>query len=400
MKMIFRSLKFFAFFTVGISSCALFAPPPGYESTVWILDNADPDFANPPFDDTLTVVSSDGSLVNTITGINITQTIGGCRRLAVSSDGAYALVAVTDPAGPKLVCLEVSGEECWSLDRRVAAVDFLDAQHAYALTTTGTISGEALLLIDPRDGTVLGEADQGGFDLVVDGDHGAIWLVGADVKKLDLAMERQFVIDPIGWSAVSVDFTSDGSAWVAEQAHPDVPGSADRLLKIGPDGSVVRTVPLDFSPSCVRVDRGDDSLWVAGGGGVRKFGSDGTPLLSIPGLSFTLCIDQADGSAWAAGRPSSPLLQQWGRAPDPHGLFGRPSLDRFPLIAKRLTLKPLKRKGGGCWVLPTIEDGEDSVFERGWAGRPQGRGLQGSSFCLSRKDPSPTTAPVICWKWR
>ena len=291
----------FAFLMVSVSSCALFAPAPSHEYTVWILDNADPDNTSPPFDDTLTVISSDGSPINTVTGINITQTIGGCRRLAVSPDGAYTLVAIAGPPSPGLVRFQASGEERWSLDRRVIAVDFLDAQHAYALTSTGTIYGEAILLIDPRDGTVLDEADQGGFDLVVDGGHEAIWIVGADIKKLNLAMERQLAIDPIGWSAVSVDFTSDGSAWVAERAHPDVPGSANRLLKISPDGSVVQTVPLDFSPSCVRVDRSDDSLWVAGGGEIHKFGSGGAPILSIPGPSFTLCIDQFDGSVWAAG---------------------------------------------------------------------------------------------------
>ena len=400
MKRIFRSLKFFAFFTVGISSCALFAPPPGYESTVWILDNADPDFVNPPFDDTLTVVSSDGSLVNTITGINITQTIRQLpaarrlpgRGLCPGGHNRSSRPETGLPRGLRGGMLELGQTGGGGGLSRCTARLRPDHNRYYQRRGSSPHRSAG------RDG-----ARGGGSRWVRSGGGrgSRCHLAGGDGRKeLDLAMERQFVIDPIGWSAVSVDFTSDGSAWVAEQAHPDVPGSADRLLKIGPAGSVVQAVPLDFSPSCVRVDRGDDSLWVAGGGGVRKFGSDGTPLLSIPGPSFTLCIDQADGSAWAAGRPSSPLLQQWGRAPDPHGLFGRPSLDRFPLIAKRLTLKPLKRKGGGCWVLPTIEDGEDSVFERGWAGRPQGRGLQGSSFCLSRKDPSPTTAPVICWKWR
>ena len=296
-----NKLFVFALLMVGISSCTLFAPPPSREPAVWILDNADPDYQNPPFDDTLTVISSDGSPINVITDINIPQVIGGCRQLAVSPDGAYALVAVVGPPR-RLVCFEVSGEERWSLGRRVTAVDFLDPQHVYALTTTGTTSGEAVLLIDPRDGTVLEEADQGGFDLVVDGEHGAIWIVGADIKKLDLHMERQLIIDPIGWSAVSVDFASDGSAWVAERTHLNVPESANRLLRIGPDGSVVQTVPLAFIPSCVRVDRSDDSLWVAGGGRIHKFGSDGTPLLSIPGPSYTLYIDQADGSVWAAGR--------------------------------------------------------------------------------------------------
>ena len=303
MRRIFCSIAFLflALFMAGISSCTLVPPAPPHKSTVWILDNADPDYATPPFEDTLTVIQSDGSPINAFTGINIDQSIGGNRQLAVSPDGTYALVSVIGPPSPKLVCFEPSGRERWRLDRPVAAVDFLDPYNAYALTATGTIYGEAILRIDPWDGRVLGEADQGGFDLVVDREHGAIWIVGADIKKLNLAMEREFLLDPIGWSAVSVDFTSDGSVWVAERAHPNVPGSANRLLKISSEGNVVQSVPLNFSPFCVRVDRSDNSLWVAGGGKIHKFRGDGTPLVSIAGPSFTLCIDQVDGSVWAAG---------------------------------------------------------------------------------------------------
>jgi DNA-binding beta-propeller fold protein YncE len=289
----FVAFLFLALLLVGISSCTLMPQPPLHKSTVWILDNADPD--------RVTVIKSDGTPINTITGIDIDQTIGGNRRLAVSPDGSYALVSVIGPSSQKLVCFEVSGKERWRLERAVAAADFLDPYNAYALTTTGTIYGQAILRIDPRDGRVLEEADQGGFDLVVDREHGAIWIVGADIKKLNLAMDRELLLDPIGWSAVSVDFTSDGSVWVAERAHPDVPGSANRLLKISPDGNVVQRVPLDFSPFCVRVDRTENSLWVAGGGKIHKFRSDGTILVSIAGPSFTLCIDQVDGSVWATG---------------------------------------------------------------------------------------------------
>jgi len=271
---------------------------------VWVLDNADPDFQNPPFDDTLTVMGTDGTLINTMTGFNIAQSIGGRRALAVGPDGSYALVAET--LASRLSRYDLSGEMRWSLNQKISAIDILDDTHAYALTTRGTIYGETLILLNPMDGTVMEEVEYGGFDLVVDRDHGAIWVVGADIKKLNLDdLELQFAIDPIVWAAMSVDFRSDGSAWVAEREHPDVAGSQNRILLIAPDGTVTQVVELNFPPMCLRVDRRDDSIWVTGGGRLHKFDKDGMLILSFIAPDFTLSVDQHDGSAWAAGYTGS-----------------------------------------------------------------------------------------------
>ena len=290
-------LTILAGLAAGLASCSLLSPAPGHSYTVWVLDDADPDSINPPFDDTITIITGESAsgLSNMITGINVVQTIGGARKLAVSPDGTYALVAAGALSSAELECLDTSGQKRWSLPKQVSAVCFLDADHAYVLVTNGTISGESTLLLDPQTGTVEKTVPPSGFDLAVDGAHSAVWIVGPDIKQLDLDLNLRFTLDPIGWNAVSVDFDSDGAAWVAERYHPDVAGSANRLLKISPQGSVAQTIPLDFAPRCVRVDRRDGSLWVTGGQGIHKFAADGTQVITIPGPGFTVYVDQVDG---------------------------------------------------------------------------------------------------------
>src|SRR5262249_38311697 len=128
---------------------------------------------------------------------------------------------------------------------------------------TGTIFGQNILRISPN-GDVLAQAAEGGFDLAVDSKNQTIYIVGADIKCLDLTLHRHWAIDPIRWSAVSVDVAPDGSAWVAERQHPQVFGSSNRLLRVSRQGVVLRTIDLDYSPFCVRVDSNDSSVYVAG----------------------------------------------------------------------------------------------------------------------------------------
>ncbi|EDZ67008.1 hypothetical protein NOC27_335 [Nitrosococcus oceani AFC27] len=65
----------------------------------------------------------------------------------------------------------------------------------------------------------MGGAAFGGFDVAIDDTNYAIWIVGADVKKLNIFLEQECALDPVEWTAVSVDFDSSGSIWIAERKH-------------------------------------------------------------------------------------------------------------------------------------------------------------------------------------
>ena len=271
---------------------------------IWVLDNADPDYQSPPFDDTLTLLDNTGNITKVMRGFNISQTIGNNRPIAASPNGDYVIVA--ENVTGNLSRYDASGDLVWSTrytdkDVDMQGVAISSTGYAYVLTSRGTISGHSILRLDPTDGSIKGEVQTGGFDIVVDDDHYAVWLAGADLKKLNLFLESECRLDPIEWAAVSLDFDSTGSIWAAERRHPQVPDSKNRLLKVDGDCKVSRIIELESSPTAVRVDRSDDSLWAVIGGKLHKFTSEGVELLSSEKGVASITVNQRDGTVWAAG---------------------------------------------------------------------------------------------------
>lgn len=283
------------------------APPPT-DIYVWVIEDTDPDWEDPPFDDTLTIIDVHGSVVHTASGFHIIGGFGGGRPIAAFPDGSSALVAEGGllsahlyPDIPATVTrLNVSGTAIWSVEVAANAVDISSSGDAYVLTDAGSIHGDSILHVDPEDGSIIREEEFGGIDLVVDGAHDAVWIVGSDIDKLNLNLEHQFTIDPIEWTAFSVDFSSDGSVWVGEAKHSEVPGSARNLLKISPDGEILQTIPLEGRPYCIAVDRSDDSVWVSTHQGAQKFDQNGASILTIEDPARCVRVSQLDGSVWVA----------------------------------------------------------------------------------------------------
>jgi Tol biopolymer transport system component len=270
--------------------------------TLWLLDNFDPECCVPSYKDTLNFFDEEGNHLRTISGLNFSQTVGGHRAIAVSPNGDYALVSDQgDYKTGRLSRYEISGELTWTINQNIDSVVISQNGYAYALTSKGTIYGDRLLLIDPVTGQILKEVTQGGFDLVVDEVHNAVWLVGKDIKKLTLDYQLQFAITPIEWVAVSVDYASDGSLWVAERKHPDISESRTRFFNVSPNGDILLSVELSSEPFCLRVDRNDNSIWVATNDGVYKFDKTGKQILKLNDSNvWTISVNQEDESIWAA----------------------------------------------------------------------------------------------------
>jgi hypothetical protein len=147
-----------------------------------------------------------------------------------------------------------------------------------------------------------------------------------------------------------VDVSPDGSIWVAEREHPNVSGSTNRLLKISVNGQILKTVNLDWSPMCVRVDPSDGSLWVTGYGvsqavtrrmldsieGItgklplgralrdflqdppgwprtQKHDAEGKLLHTLHEGGHSLEIERSNGSVWLAARNKLPHYSREGR---------------------------------------------------------------------------------------
>lgn len=252
------------------------------EPVVWVLHDKDPDYSNPPFGDTLTALGASGEVLIRKSGFNICQTIGGSRAVAVSNFDQTVLVcenvsAESSSEAPRIMKYDFEGNEIFTIGQHYhsySAVDVSDNGTIFALTSSGTIYGDAILKVSP-DGNVLADRSIGGFDLVVDDVLGGIYVVGADIKYCNFDLELQWTIDPVEWCAVSVDTCSDGTAWVAVR---DEPG---RLHHISPDGTILKTIYLDYVPYCLRVDKSDNSIYV-GSKELHKYDENGSSVWSVP----------------------------------------------------------------------------------------------------------------------
>jgi hypothetical protein len=269
----------------------------GHSANVWVLTDGDPDFTNPPFADSLMAFASNGEKLMTLDGFNIAQTIGGARSLAVADDGQSCWVC--ENTGNILSKIDWTGKILLRIPAKIAAVDLDTKANLYALTHTYTIYGDSIVVFDANGNLTMG-AHYGGYDLVVDDDHSAVWIVGGDITKLDLNMHHQFTVDPIAWTATTVDYASDGTIWVGEGKHPDVPGSKDRLIHLDDKGSILDTIDLSYRPMCIRTDRSDGSIWIVSDA-LYKYVPGHSQLIKMdPVAGYALSIDPCDNLIWVA----------------------------------------------------------------------------------------------------
>ena len=312
-------------------------PPTTTGSTVLLLDDCDSDFKNPPFEDAVKTFGPQSKLVKAVGDLNIAQTVGGCRALAVSPDGSFYLVC--ENVADKLTAFETkTGKKLWSLAGQFRSAVISKQGMAYVSMSDGTIYGKGVVIIDRAGEIVKQKGDVSGFEVALDNDSETLWLAGADIKRCNLELEVLMTCDPIGWCAVSLDVDGDGSIWAAERSHPNVSGSKDRLLRISPKGEILKSIDLDWSPLCVRVDRTEGSVWATGVRGrpnrlsnlparldsihlgwiagswlrnllqrgradevTQKYNRHGKRLLQIEHGGNSIELDPADRSVWIAG---------------------------------------------------------------------------------------------------
>jgi hypothetical protein len=309
--------------------------PYRHASTVLVLDNCDDDYKTRPFEDAVIAFGAKGRASRLVTNLNICQTIGGSRLLSVSADGAQFFTC--ENVANRLTAYSMKdGRRVWEHRGEFTAATPAPDGGVYAIVSAGTIYGKETLLFDAQ-GLVTKRTDAAGFDLALDLEHGAVWLVGNRIRKCDLDLNVLLEITPIRWCASSVDVSPDGSVWVTEREHPNVTQSSNRVLRISTDGKILQAIPLEWTPGCVRVDRSDGSAWVTGGAArqtmtsrvveaiekragklplskklrasllerrsessLAKFDRNGKLLCHIPKGGHTLDIDQSDGSVWLA----------------------------------------------------------------------------------------------------
>lgn len=267
-----------------------------HKNIIYVLDDNDNNYLSPTIYDTLYFLNDSGEVIKIISGLNICETLGAKRALVSSNDGS--LIAVSENVANRLNVYSNEGKLKFSINN-INAVDISSDNQFYSLTSSGTIYGNSIVIIDQL-GSIIQEAYYGGFDIVVDENFNSIWIVGDKITKLDMNLNKIISLDPIEWCGVSIDYTSNGSVWIAERMHEQVNNSKNRLIKLSNDGKIILTINLgNKSPFCVSVDRYDDSVWVASDHSILKYNNAGVLLFEIFKSTFSIKVNPNDHSVWA-----------------------------------------------------------------------------------------------------
>ena len=310
------------------SSLASKEAPDETGTMLLVLEDCDSDnnLSTPPCGDVVSLLNSKGELVRKFYGLGIQSTFSGCKNISASEDGRFFVVCENVPG--KLTMYETATRrELWSL-----WMDFRSAVFANDLIYS--VNNYNVFAID-NTGTIVKHSRLGGIDIAVDTKHDCLWIVGLDVKKCNLDLQLDFkvklTLDPTHTGGFSVDVNPDGSIWVAEQNIRQEYGSKNRLVKISPDGGILKKIDLDFSPIRLRIDRYDGSVWTTGMRKerdfsrigdewpetldelndlvitktetfTRKYDSEGNWIFEISEGGYSIELDPSDGSAWIAGK--------------------------------------------------------------------------------------------------
>ena len=306
------------------------ARDPG-RATLLALDDCDDDndHSTPPGGDTVLLLNSEGQLVRKIHGLTVSRSIGGHRAFSVSEDGRSFVICGNSGEGITMYRTS-NGIELWSLSGFFQSAVFADGL-VYTLGPGGVYA------ID-HTGTIVKHSRTGcGIDIVFDPLGKCLWIVGMDIKKYSLDLKLQFKVKlPFGIShgaAFSVDVNPDGSAWIACRNGYGKEGIANQLMKVSPQGRLLRVIALDFCPQGVRVNISNGSVWTTGRihrkdysrigdewpdttaeldalirtkvqNHTRKYDSEGRLLVKSTQGGTSIEVNPSDGTVWIAGDKS------------------------------------------------------------------------------------------------
>ena len=263
---------------------------------IWVLDRTHK----------LKVVDFDGRQTREIANNNIDKSIGGNRVLSASRDGKFAVVVNAYDMVDKLARYDFDGSLAWSIKSgKYIAVDVADTGYSYAIKRGSHGSGKSLVQkIDNDTGVVERQVElsQRYFDIVVDERNETVWVGGQAIARLDLDLNETWTRDPIEWYVVSIDYAPDGSLLAAEREYAGKKGE-NRLLIIGADGNIKKSLPLSFSPARVVASRRFVwEIWVVGKS-IARFNLKGSSG-DIPEIydfgKVTYADISRDGTVWIA----------------------------------------------------------------------------------------------------
>ncbi|MHC4205675.1 MAG: NHL repeat-containing protein [Planctomycetota bacterium] len=293
---------------------------------VLVLEDCDRDnkLSTAPYGDAAFLINSECELVRKFHGLNITSAFCDFRNISVSEDSRFFAVCERMPNA--LVVYETAtSRKMWSLIGIFNSPVFI--KNLLYVTNY-----DSIFAID-SSGIIVKHARIAAYDMAFDSARNYLWVSGIDIKKCNLDLEPVMTVEYIKGirGPLLIEVNPDGSIWVAQKDAYNRYSSENRLVKVSPEGKILQTINLEFSPVRVCVDKSDGSVWTTGiikerdlsGIGdempeildelnklvrtkietfTRKYDSEGSLIFEISEGGYSIELDPSDGSAWIAGR--------------------------------------------------------------------------------------------------
>jgi beta-lactamase regulating signal transducer with metallopeptidase domain/peroxiredoxin len=278
------------------------AKPLASKPGIVVLDDTDPDFDNTkPHHDGLRLLSQTGDELWSMTDLNNAQTVGGVHRVVI--DRRRERVYVCESVGNRIIAFRLDGQKLWQVEQVEADAIAFDERTGNVWTSGGRMLNDGESVVFDPEGNEVAAYPFRAIDLAYDPHDDAFWLAGYETIKLSRNGNVLFRQRVDGWCCASLSVNpNDGSVWLAERAHPDVPRAKNRVWLLNADGSVRHKTDLGefllFGVACVPQTGG---AWVAGlRDGVRFISAAGEVGEPLPMTAYALAVSPTTGAVWVS----------------------------------------------------------------------------------------------------
>jgi hypothetical protein len=269
---------------------------PAAAPRILVLEDTDPAFSNQAaYHDTLTLLAPQTGALWQMSTLNVSQTSAQFHKLAIDPKDHSAWVCTENTTG--LVHVKADGKVGWQKPELQGSAVAIDPATSNAWVCTE----KNVQVIDPA-GNVVAHYQLVANDITYSTIDQCFWLMGGGLQKVSTSGEviaQATVTFPVWARALAVN-QSDGTVWVAEQMHPQVPGSRARLLHIGRGGQVQKEIAVGCAG--LAVDGVRKVLWVStyDPPELTRMSIDGEVQKHVPVGPACLALEPSTGYVWAA----------------------------------------------------------------------------------------------------
>jgi RNA polymerase sigma factor (sigma-70 family) len=291
------------------------APPSRYRLAV--LDHLDPPITGHPRpQDTLTFYDGQGIPHRLFDEPN------QCDSFAIDPRDRSVWVSESDQCLSKF---NSNGTLAWSRPGQQTDKLAIDPKtgNAWMLSGGYTIYEGDLLVIDPTS-KLLNKWRIHGQDIAYSPADDCFWVAAQTAQKISrdgkVIAESQLRF-AFRASSLAVN-QKDGSVWICEAGHPEIPASQDRILLLSPDAQLRKSI--DCPAREVAIDETRGFAWAVGRC-LTKLDLAGNVLLSVPARGSHVAIEPDTGCVWICSDTEIERI-------DPNGnlIESRPTNSRSP----------------------------------------------------------------------